>query len=144
MNLQDLRKKANISQPELSKLSGVREKTIKDYEQGYRKINQASGEKLFRIASALGCSMEDLLEDTQFIKDYITSQIVNEAVETEMNEGCHLDYIEDYESPLEFFLSNAKADSYISYLESRFHISKEKANHLQVIIIKEIENRSIG
>lgn len=42
---------------------------------------------------------------------------IETLVEMEMNESRHLDYIEDYENELEFYLSNTAEDSYTEYLK---------------------------
>lgn len=66
-------------------------------------------------------------------------KIVNECVETEMTEGCHSDYVEDYNSPLEFYLSNVEKDSYIGYLQENYEIDEEDAISLQEEIMREIK-----
>lgn len=59
--LQDLRKKQNFSQSELAKISKVNIRMIQYYEQGMRDINKAQAITLYRIAKALNCHIEDLL-----------------------------------------------------------------------------------
>jgi len=61
-NLKIFRQMVNISQKELSIRSGVSFRTIQQYEQRAKNINKASGETLVRLANALYCSVEDLLE----------------------------------------------------------------------------------
>lgn len=43
--------------------------------------------------------------------------VVNELYEIETNEGCHEDYIEDYESEVDFYLSNVTSDTYETYVK---------------------------
>lgn len=138
MKLQELRKQNNLSQKELSTLSGTALRTIKDYEQGYRDINKAAAENLYRLSLVLGCKMEDLLENTKDIENDILDRFSNDAVETEMNEGSHSDYIDDYSSPLDFYLSNVELDSYISYLENTYSVNEESATLLQRLISDKI------
>ena len=57
-NLKKLREKKKLSQGQLSIRSGV-----KAYEQRTRNINHAQGDILNRLANALDCAIEDLLED---------------------------------------------------------------------------------
>ena len=65
--------------------------------------------------------------------------IIKECIETEMTEGCHGDYLEDYNNPLEFYLSNVEKDSYIGYLQDSYSISEEDAISLQEEIISGIK-----
>ena len=52
----------SMSQSELAKASGVSLRSIQMYEQRNKDINKASAETILRLAKALSCSMEDLLE----------------------------------------------------------------------------------
>lgn len=133
--LQELRKERMLSQKELSELSGVSARTIKALEQGYRDINKTSTTNLLRLAKTIGCSMEDLRKTEDTISD-LDNRIVADAVRTEMSESCHNDYIEDYDNPLDFYKSNAEADSYIGYLQETYRVGEEHA------ILKEIERRA--
>lgn len=60
--LKRIRQSRNITQEDLSLLSGVNIRNIRSYEQKNNSINKASGDTLFSLAKALGCSIEDLLE----------------------------------------------------------------------------------
>lgn len=60
-SLKTLRLKRNLTQEQLSALSGVNVRTIRSYEQGSTDILKAQGESLFMLAKALNCSIEDLL-----------------------------------------------------------------------------------
>ena len=57
-----IRKMRGMSQSKLAKDSGVQLRIIQAYEQRYRRIDLATGEVLWRLATALECSMEQLLE----------------------------------------------------------------------------------
>nr|UWG22196.1 MAG: helix-turn-helix domain protein [Bacteriophage sp.]DAF46165.1 MAG TPA: helix-turn-helix domain protein [Caudovirales sp. ctaix4] len=54
--------RAGISQQELSDRSGVPVKSIGNLEQLRRDINRCRVDIVFRLAQALDCSMEDLLD----------------------------------------------------------------------------------
>lgn len=54
--------RAGISQKELSDRSGVPVKSIGNLEQLRRDINHCRVDIVFRIAQALDCSMEDILD----------------------------------------------------------------------------------
>ncbi|HIT89240.1 MAG TPA: helix-turn-helix transcriptional regulator [Candidatus Merdenecus merdavium] len=61
-HLKEIRLKQGLSQSQLVKQSNVSLTVITKYEQGQRNINKASGETLYKLATALKCSMEDLLQ----------------------------------------------------------------------------------
>ncbi|HDJ1466745.1 TPA: hypothetical protein PPO51_002489 [Clostridioides difficile] len=51
------------------------------------------------------------------IIEQLKETIVNELYEIETSEGCHDDYIEDYETEVDFYLSNVKSDTYETYVK---------------------------
>lgn len=61
-NLKIIRKKLNLTQKELSKISGVPVRTIQQYEQKQKNINKAQTEYLVMLSKTLSCRVEDLLE----------------------------------------------------------------------------------
>ena len=63
MGLSELRKHNNLTQKELSRMSGVNYRSLQDYEQGHKKLTSASGDILLRLSTVLGCSTEELLMD---------------------------------------------------------------------------------
>ncbi len=67
--LKDRRKAYGLSQSELAYLADINVRLIQDYEQGHRDINGAAGIRLYRLAQALHCSIEDLLELDQMDVD---------------------------------------------------------------------------
>jgi hypothetical protein len=78
------------------------------------------------------------------IKDLkeINEEIILELVNTELDETCHFDYIEDYTSKLSFYLSNVSRDDYVNYYLPYFleyyniECSKEVYVELQAKIIE--------
>lgn len=62
-NLKRIRTAYGCSQRELAEMSGVSLRSIQMYEQRNKDINKAQSESLYRLAKALGCTMEDLLEE---------------------------------------------------------------------------------
>lgn len=60
--LQDKRKAAGLSQRKLADRVGLSFRMIQHYEQGSLDINKAAVETVYRLAAALGCSMEDLID----------------------------------------------------------------------------------
>ncbi len=61
-NLKRIRSAYGYSQSGLADKSGVSLRSIQMYEQRNKDINKGQSETLLRLARALGCSMEDLLE----------------------------------------------------------------------------------
>ena len=61
-NLKRIRNIYGYSQSELSKRSGVGLRSIQMYEQRNKDINKANADTVYRLAKALGCTMEDLIE----------------------------------------------------------------------------------
>lgn len=59
VNLVIARKKKNLSQQELARLSGVPQRTISSIETGFRK--NPGIDTLAMLAAALGCSIDDLI-----------------------------------------------------------------------------------
>ena len=61
-NLKNVREASGLSQKKLADSSGVSPRMIQYYEQGVKDINKAQGITLYKIAQALNCKIEDLLE----------------------------------------------------------------------------------
>ena len=62
-NLKCIRTAYGCSQRKLAEMSGVSLRSIQMYEQRQKDINKAQSDSLYRLAKALGCTMEDLLEE---------------------------------------------------------------------------------
>ena len=62
INLKQLRKRAGLSQSELTEASGVPLRTIQQYEQRQKSINKAQAQYLIMLAQTLYCNAEDLIE----------------------------------------------------------------------------------
>lgn len=60
--LKSLRKRAGLSQRELSEFSGVPLRTIQQYEQRQKSINKAQAEYLVQLSQVLYCNVAELLE----------------------------------------------------------------------------------
>lgn len=85
--LQRWRKFRQLSQSQLSELSGVNVRTLQDYEQGRKDINKVAGITLYNLAKALECNIEDLLnierEDPVKVDELLelTSELSTEELE---------------------------------------------------------------
>ncbi len=60
--LKKIRESRGFSQAELAKESGVKLRSIQLYEQRVQSIDNASAKTVYKLARALGCYVEDLLE----------------------------------------------------------------------------------
>jgi transcriptional regulator with XRE-family HTH domain len=61
-NLKRIREELGFSQSKLAEESGVNIRMIQHYEQGVKDINKAQAITVYRLAQALNCTVEDLLE----------------------------------------------------------------------------------
>ena len=61
-NLKRIRNSYGCTQAELAEFSGVSLRSIQMYEQRRKDINKAGAETVYRLAKALGCTVEDLIE----------------------------------------------------------------------------------
>lgn len=61
-NLQKIRKLRGLSQNGLVIRSGVSRSLITKYESGERNINKVSVDTVYKLAKALNCSMEDIID----------------------------------------------------------------------------------
>jgi len=61
-NLKMQRTLRGLSQAQLAKKAGVSKRAIENYEQKVRRIDLATAQVLYRLATALECTMEALME----------------------------------------------------------------------------------
>ena len=61
-NLKDIRESKDLTQGKLAEKAGVSKRMVEYYEQGYHDINRAEARTIFKLARALKCKMEDLIE----------------------------------------------------------------------------------
>jgi transcriptional regulator with XRE-family HTH domain len=65
MKLQEVRREAGLSQSELAKLSGVKLRTIQEYEYGRKIVDSAKLNIITALAEALQVPLYELLEDKE-------------------------------------------------------------------------------
>nr|AHF24061.1 toxin-antitoxin system, antitoxin component, Xre family [uncultured bacterium Contig643] len=63
MKLKEKREAAGMSQADLARETGISVRVIQNYEQGIRPLNGARAITVLKIARALGCTVEDLIEE---------------------------------------------------------------------------------
>lgn len=61
-NLKKIRQEQNLSQPQLSELSGISTRSIQNYEQEHRSLQSAEVEVVYKLAKALNTKMEILID----------------------------------------------------------------------------------
>lgn len=79
-----------------------------------------------------------------FKDQIVLDEEIDMLVDTEMDEGCHLDFIEDYDSEVAFYLSEVTKDSYIELLKGKFDNLTLSNNALSIIqdeVIDRIKNK---
>ena len=62
MKLKEIRESKGITQKTLAEMSGVNPRTVQNFEQGKSDINKAAVIKVYALAKALDCTIEDLIE----------------------------------------------------------------------------------
>lgn len=65
--LKKRREMSGLSQSQLAEKSDVNLRMIQHYEQGAKPIDKAQVGTVIRLASALGCSVADILEDWRLV-----------------------------------------------------------------------------
>lgn len=80
--LSEIRKSKYLSQNDLVNATGISRSSITKYEIGNRDINKASGETLLKLATALSCKIEDLLERKEEIMKDVLFNVYCEWRET--------------------------------------------------------------
>lgn len=60
--LKEKRMQRKLSQSQLAKASGVSLRMLQKYEQGDRDLNKAQAETVYKLAKALNCKMEELID----------------------------------------------------------------------------------
>lgn len=65
--LRSLREARGLAQRELSKISGVKIRSIQLFEQKVNDIDKAQAHTLYKLSRVLGCVIEDLLENPEQI-----------------------------------------------------------------------------
>lgn len=61
-NLNRIMKEKKITAKQLAVKAGLEQAAIQHYSSGYRDINKAQALTVYKIANALGCGIEDILE----------------------------------------------------------------------------------
>lgn len=59
--LQLIRKECGLSQSQLANAAGIKVRTLQHYETGECNVSKAAATTVWRLAQALGCTMEDII-----------------------------------------------------------------------------------
>ena len=68
-NLKQIRQSRGLTQSQLAEKSGVNVRMIQYYEQGYKDINTAEVMTVYKLATALNCTVENLIETKKEVED---------------------------------------------------------------------------
>lgn len=61
--LKQHRVRAGLTQAELATKAGISPRTLQDYEQGRKHLTGAAAATVLKLARALGCYVEDLIDE---------------------------------------------------------------------------------
>ncbi len=67
MKLQEMRKKAELSQSQLADKAGINVGTLRHYEQGTKVFDNARIDTIIKMCLALNCKIEDVIENPEYI-----------------------------------------------------------------------------
>lgn len=71
------------------------------------------------------------------------NEVIKECIEIELSEGSHADEKEDYNSSLDFYLSNTEGQGYRDFLKEFFELSESEAFEVQKAVIEKIKNLNV-
>ena len=64
-NRKKYRQRAGLTQPELAAAVSISHRTLQDYEQDRKPLEKAAAITVLRMAKALGCTVEELIEEVE-------------------------------------------------------------------------------
>ena len=139
--LKNYREKNTIySQRDLAELADISLRTLQDYEQDRKSLNSASTATVYKIAMALDTEVANII-DLEDVRNSFITNLKNILVEIETSPSSHTDYLEDYDSELDYYLSNVIDDDYISYVKTNYPVTEGEAVQLQLDVIDEIRDK---
>ena len=65
--LKELREATGLSQSRFAAKTGINFRTLQHYEQGTKVFDHARIDTLLRVCLALGCNLEDVLENEEYL-----------------------------------------------------------------------------
>ena len=138
--LKNYREKNTIySQRDLAELADISLRTLQDYEQDRKSLNSASTATVYKIAMALDTEVANII-DLEDVRNSFITNLKNILVEIETSPSSHEDYLEDYDSELDYYLSNFIDDNYISYVKTNYPVTEGEAVQLQLDVIDTIKD----
>ena len=138
--LKNYREKNTIySQRDLAELADISLRTLQDYEQDRKSLNSASTATVYKIAMALDTEVANII-DLEDVRNSFITNLKNILVEIETSPSSHEDYLEDYDSELDYYLSNVIDDDYISYVKTNYPVTEGEAVQLQLDVIDTIKD----
>lgn len=65
--LKEMRQSKGLSQSQLAEKTGINIRTIQHYEQGSKIFDHARIDTILKICIALGCKLEDVIENPEYL-----------------------------------------------------------------------------
>jgi len=109
LKINEILKEKQLSKYRLAKLSGISQTTINDICSGKVNLKNCTGETLYKLAQALGVSVESLLREHMEHRP---------AFETFKSNICH--HVKDM-GDIDFLIDAIKSDSVYAYLDKRWY-----------------------
>ena len=139
--LKEIRSNAGLKQSELADMVGVSRSLVRNIEQGQKDIEKVAASTMYKLTIVLNCSVRDLL-DTNVAKEQVYSKLAVHFAKLEMDHTRHLDSVDDYDSELEYYLSECTRSDYIDYLMDNWNIETEnEAIAIQKKVVEIIEGK---
>lgn len=67
MKLKEMRLSRGLSQSKLASKAGINVRTLQNYEQGFKDFNNSQLKTVVRVADALNCNLQDIIDDQELI-----------------------------------------------------------------------------
>lgn len=67
MKLKEMRQARGLSQSQLAEKTGINIRTLQHYEQGSKVFDHARIDTILRVCVALGCKVEDVIENPEYV-----------------------------------------------------------------------------
>jgi len=109
MNINDLLQQKKMTKYKLSKASGVPFTTVSEVTTGKTKIKNCTGDTLYRLAKALGVTIEDLLAD---------SMEYRQSFDTFKSNVCHM--VKDM-GDIDFIINTLESDKIRKLYQKRWY-----------------------
>lgn len=99
-------------------------------------------ERVFLIVTNEGRVLQKVYRSEVLDTDQVVYNLdIDNLVEIEMDPACHSDSIDDYDSPLDFYLSNAIQEDYTEFIKLTFPLTPQALDLIKKEVIFQISER---